>query len=230
MTFVLRPSRRTGGGLLTFGVVGLVLLAATGALVLGSLSAVDDAVTGFDRQRTELAALIEPAATALTDAAASAERAGSSLTQAGDAADHAAALTTSLADSFEGLAALGTFEVFGARPFAAMSEQFLSVGADARSLTTSLQTTATSLRTNATDSSAVAGNLRTLAGRLRDLEGSLGVPGGASVTTAGTRATQRAAAALGLARMLLLGILAWLAVPASACAWLGWRLFRGAPA
>lgn len=229
MTLALRPSRRTGGALLAFGAIGLGLLVATGALVLGSLSAVDDAVTGFDRQRTELVAMLGPASAALTNAADSAERAGSSLTQASDAAVRASALTASLAESFEGLAALGTFEVLGARPFAGMSQRFVSVGADARSLTTSLQATATSLQTNAGDSAAVAGNLRSLAAQLRSLEASVAGPGGG--TTASDRAaTQGAAAAVGFARLLLLGILAWLAVPAIASAWLGWRLYRSAPA
>jgi hypothetical protein len=227
VTFALRPTRRTGGALLAFGAVGLGLMIATGALVLGSLSAVDDAVTGFDRQRTEIVALLEPAATALANAADSVERAGASLTQASDAAERAAALTTSLADSFEGLAALGTFEIFGARPFAALSERFLSVGANARSLTTSLQATAASLHTNSSDSAAVALNLRTLAGQLQHLAASLGAPQGGG-TTAQAAAAQSATTAIGVARLLLLGILAWLAVPAVATAWIGWRLLRSA--
>ena len=127
------------------------------------------------------------------------------------------------------MAALGTFEVFGARPFAAMSEQFLTVGADARSLTASLQETAASLRTNATDGAAVAGNLRTLATQLDELGAGLGEPAGDG-TTPGPGAGRGAAAALAVARLLLLGILAWLAVAAIGSAWLGWRLFRGVTA
>ena len=57
MTVRVQPSRRAGGALLAFGASGIVLLLAATVLLLGSLSAVDDAVTGFDRQRTELVEL-----------------------------------------------------------------------------------------------------------------------------------------------------------------------------
>ena len=43
--------------MLAFGLSGLVLLLAAAALVFGSLAAVDDAATGFERQRAELFAL-----------------------------------------------------------------------------------------------------------------------------------------------------------------------------
>lgn len=226
MTVRLGSTRRAGRALVAFGAAGIGLLLAAAALLVGSLAAVDDAVTGFEHQRTELVALLEPASTALADAAGAASRAGSSLTEASAAADRAAGLTTSLADSFDGLASLGAFEVLGARPFAGLSESFRSVGADARVLTTSLRTTAASMRTNAGDSAAVATDLRLLATQLEALTASIG--GATDSTGAGAThdAAASAAASIGLARLVLLGLLAWLAVPAIASAWLGWRMLR----
>ena len=60
-----RARRRLGMGLMAFGAAGLVLIAAAGALVLASLSAVDDAATGFEEQRREILAMLGPASAAL---------------------------------------------------------------------------------------------------------------------------------------------------------------------
>jgi hypothetical protein len=210
--------RRLGGGLLAFGIAGLVLLAASTVLVLGSLSAVDDAATGFERQRAELLAMLGPAADALDGAAASATNAGVSLSSSADAADRAGALTTRLASSFDALAALSSFDILGSRPFAGVAGQFEQVGADARALSTDLATTSAALRTNVADSAAVADDLRTLADRLESLEEGLNDPAGGSLGSA--------AAALTATRIVLLGLLLWFAVPAVASTWLGWRLWE----
>ena len=54
--------------------------------------------------------MIEPAATALSDAADSAARAGSSLTAASDASRRGADLTNRLATSFDSMAGLGSVD------------------------------------------------------------------------------------------------------------------------
>lgn len=215
-----RPRRRRlGYGLLAFGLSGLVLLLAAAALVFGSLAAVDDAATGFERQRAELLAMLGPASSAMDGAATSASNAGTSLTSSAAAADQAAVLTTRLASSFEGLASLGSFEIFGSRPFAGLAGEFTAVGADARALSSDLTDTAAALRTNVADTAAVAADLRTLATQLEELEESLAAPDGGSLGSA--------AAALNAARIVLVALLAWLAVPAVVSTWLGWRLTRG---
>jgi hypothetical protein len=230
-----RRRRRLGGGLLAFGIVGLVLIAGSGILVLGSLDAVDQAATGFERQRTELVAMLRPSAASLRDAAASAANAGTSLTTSGAAADRAAVLATNLADSFDGLATLGSFEIFGARPFAGLSTEFSEVGVDARALATDLGTVSASLRINATDAASVAANLNALATQLEALAASVGAPAapvpGASPGPALDPAVTESRLGLQLtfARVLVMGLLAWLAVPAIASTWLGWRLLRARP-
>ena len=210
--------RRLGMGLLAFGLSGLVLLLAAAVLVFGSLAAVDDAATGFEAQRAELLAMLGPASDALDSAATSATNAGSSLTTSAGAAEQAATLTTRLAASFEGLAALSSFEIFGARPFAALEGEFQQVGSTARTLSTDLGSTAAALRTNVADTATVAANLRVLATQLQALESNLAGSDGAGLGSA--------TAALNAARIVLIGLLAWLAVPAIVSAWLGWRLSR----
>jgi hypothetical protein len=166
--------RGLGVGLLAFGISGLVLVVLAAVLVLGSLAAVDTAASGFERQRAELVAMIDPAASALSDAATSAANAGASLTTASEASRRAADLTAGLATSFEGMAGLGSFDVFGARPFAGVASQFADVATQSRTLSTDLTATADTLAQNVADSTAVAVDLRNLADRLRRLEASTG--------------------------------------------------------
>ena len=167
--------------------------------------------------------MLRPASAALATSAASAANAGTSLTTTSAAADRAGLLATNLANSFDGLVALGSFEVFGTRPFAGLSEQFGAVGSDARALAADLRTAAESMRTNAADAASVAGNLRALATQLETLVASLDSGTGAG-SVGGL--TSSATAQLGLARLVLIGLLAWLAVPAVASAVVGWRMVK----
>lgn len=218
-----RRRRRLGAALLAFGAVGLALVVAAGALVLGSLSAVNDAATGFERQRLEIVAMLGPASSALSNAATSVSNAGASLTETSAAASQAARLTTRLAESFEGLAALGSFEILGTRPFGQLSGQFAAVGTEARALSADLTTTAESMSQNIADSLAVAADLRSLADQLHRLEASL-------TSSSGGIGAAGASLPVDLARIVLLGLLAWLAVPALVSLWLGLRLIRRWPA
>ena len=210
-------------GLVAFGAAGIALVLAALVLVVGSLSAIDDAATGFERQRAEAVAMLGPASAALTDAATSASIASGSLTQAGSAAERAASLTTRLEASFDGLAVLGTFEIFGARPFAGLDQQFSAVATDARGVSADLTATASSLRANVADAQAVAADLRTLAAQLDRLEASLGGsgPGASGASTASDLHLPIVAA-----EIVVLGLLGWMAIPAIAACWLGWRLTR----
>ena len=214
-----RADRRwLGVGLVAFGVTGLGLIAAALVLVLGSLSSIDDAATGFERQKSDAVAMLRPASAALSDAADGAANATASLDQAAAAADRGAALTSRLATSFDGLASLETLEVLGVRPFGGAAGQFSGVGTDARALASDLTATAGSLRANATDGASVAADLRALAAQLDRLEASLGA-------TSGSGATGMHLPILAV-EIVLLGLLGWMAVPALGSFWLGWRLAR----
>lgn len=218
--------RRLGVGLFAFGATGIALVLAALVLVLGSLSAIDDAATGFERQRAEAVAMLGPASAALTDAATSASNASGSLTQAGSAADRAASLTTRLAESFDGLAVLGTFEIFGVRPFAGLDQQFSAVAADARGVSTDLSATASSLRANVVDAQSVATDLRALAAHLDRLEASLGGPGAGTAGGSGASTASDLHLPILAAEIVVLGLLGWMAIPAVAACWLGWRFAR----
>lgn len=215
--------RRLGVGLVAFGATGLVLALATAALLLGSLAAINDAASGFQRQRAEVVAMLGPAAEALDDAATGAANAGTSLGATRDAAGRAATLTARLASSFDSLAALGAFELFGARPFGAVAGQFVEVGAEARLVSVDLGAAAVAMDRNIADSQAVASKLRELVTRLEELGDSLAEPAEPE------RATAAATLPIVTAAFLLTGLLLWIALLALASLWLGARMLRTVP-
>jgi hypothetical protein len=216
--------RRLGMGLIAFGVAGLVLIGSAGVLVFASLSAVGDAATGLQAQRAQLVGMLGPASEALDRAASSAANAGTSLGETRDSAKQAATLMTRLSESFDSLAALGSFDLLGARPFAGLSGQFTQVATESRTLSTDLATAAAAMDTNITDSAAVAADLRTLADQLSTLDASLGASPDGTAPSAGSVSLP-----IDLAKLVLVGLLLWLAVPAIAALWIGWRWYRPSP-
>jgi hypothetical protein len=211
-------SRRIGAGLIAFGVVGLALIALVVALVLGPLGSLGDAAGGFDRQRAQLLELLEPATQTLDHAGTSAANAGVSLGQAAVAARDAAGLTLQLADAADKLAQLGSVDVLGTRPFSDAAGSFAELATRSRTLSTNLMTTADSVTSNVSDTAGAASDLHTLARQLDGLRSSLGPTGGTSLS---------ASTAFDLMRIVLVGLLAWLAVPAIVAIALGVRLVRG---
>jgi hypothetical protein len=220
--------RRLGLGLIAFGAAGLVLIIAAGALVLASLGAVDDAATEFDVHRVEILAILSSSKAALESAASTAGNAGPSLAETRDAASQAAELMTRLATAFERLAALGSFEILGSKPFAAISSEFGDVADQSRTLSDDLAEAATSMDTNITDSEAVAADLAVVVEQLDALEASLG-GGGTQEGLPPTTPSATDGLPIDAARFVLAGLLLWLAIPAVASVWIGWRWSRAAP-
>jgi len=204
--------------LAAFGLAGLVLTAAAATLVIGSLGAIAGVASSLDRQRAQLVDLIDPAAAALNRSADSAANASVSLTSSAAAAEDAAALTSQLADSMAAMSQAASFQVFGAQPFGAAAASLAQVAASSRTLSGDLHTTATSIAANVTDSAGVAADLRDLARQLTAI--------GVSANAAGS-ASSVSATALDFGRAILLGLLAWLAIPAFIALLLGVQLARG---
>lgn len=223
------PRRRLGTALIAFGAVGLALLVTLAILVGLSLDGLGRAAADLEGQRAEAVAMLEPAAAALDQAATSAANAGASLTSAAGAARRAGDLMTRLASSFDGLATLGSFDLFGTRPFGALSGEFALVAGEARLLATDLGTTAASLDANVADSATVAASLRALADQLERLRDSVG---GSAATDAPAADPGTAGTLLRVALAVILALLAWLAVPAIAAIEVGrrWRRIPDAPA
>jgi uncharacterized protein YukE len=210
-----RPRRRLGLGLLLFGLTGIGLLIAGALLTLASLAAVDDVVNGLDQQRQQIEALLGQAATTLHHAGDGAANAGASVQSGSDAAAQAARLSARVANAFDSLASLGSISILGARPFEAATANLGNVAAEARTLSEDLARTSVALQTNVANTAEVAADLHALGDQLADLQTSLNAPRTAGIGLA-----------VGALRIVLLGLLVWLAVPAIVSTWLGWRLWR----
>lgn len=218
--------RRTGRALLAFGIAGLVLVALAAVLVIGALGAADDAAGSFDDQRARVVALLDPTEAVLLRSAGTAENAGASLEVSARSARDAAELTTQLATAMDQMAVAAQLDVFGVRPFAALGDALIGVAMRSRTLAEDLVTTATALDANVEDSRATAADLRELATDLAALRTELGAVDTAA-GGAGLGGGLDATTAIAIARIVLLGLLAWLAVPALAATWLGWHWREG---
>lgn len=205
--------RHVGTGLLGFGLAGLIVLAGVAAVIIGTLGPLEGAVRDIEHQRMELVALLDDASEALRQTGTASANASVSLRESAAAAREGAALTTDMATAFEQLALVSGVSVFGTQPFADLGTGFSQVADRARTLSSNLTATAESLATNETDASTAAEDL----GRLADRLDTLGL---------GLGARAEAFEAIWLVRIVLLGLLAWLAVPAFAALWLGWRWTR----
>lgn len=217
--------RRIGAGLLGFGLAGLVVLAGTAAIIIGTLGPLETAAREIERQRVELEALLDSSSDTLERAGSGASNAGLSLRESAAAAREGAALTADLAIAFDQLAAISAVNVFGTRPFAELGAGFATVAARARTLSGNLAGTATALAANEVDATRMADDLRELARQLDDLR--TGIVAEAPPSSSDAPPTAEAFEAVALVRIVLLGLLAWLALPALAAAWIGWCWVRG---
>lgn len=221
-----RGRRRAGRALLAFGLTGVALVGLGIALVLGTLGAVTSAAASLDEQRTRLVALLEPTEATLLRSAGTAENAGTSLEASATSARDAAALTDQLAVAMDEMARAAQLEVLGIRPFAGLAVELDDVAERSRTLAADLGTTANALDANVDDSRATATDLRDLAAELADLR--LELDGEAGVRPpAAAGSWPDAGTAIAVARLVLVGLLLWLAVPALGATWLGWRWRHG---
>lgn len=215
-----RARRRAGIALASYGVTGLILLAAAASLALGSLGAVATAADDLELQRARLVALLPPAEQALRGLSETSTNAATSLQASAAATRNGANLVEQLAIAMDDMSSAARVDVLGVQPFAGLADSLASVARRSRTLATDLLTTAGALDTNIADSRAAADDLATLADELASVRTALE----ASDVPSSDRTIE---ASLGLARAVLIGLVLWLAIPALLATWLGWRWSRG---
>lgn len=225
ITLVAVPRGRQRGlasALLSFGAAGLLLVVCGAALVLGSIGALGDTAATLEAQRRSLIAMLGPAADAMDHAATSAKDAGTSLTSSAGAARDAADLMDQLATAMARMSDAARVEILGTQPFGSAAEQFRAVADRSTALSKDMRRTSDTLDTNVTGATTASADLAQLAVQLRSLRDGLGPPGSDDPVVP-------ARTAVDATRIVLLGLLAWLAIPAIAAMWLGWRWLRATP-
>jgi hypothetical protein len=210
-----RDRRRLGMGLLAYGAIGLLLLLLTMVLVSGSLGAIIDLGATIDRQRGALIASLDATNTSLGDVDRATADVGENVVTGAAAARDAAALTTDLAGAMDSLQQASGVSVLGTKPFAELGDRFGEVGTRSRALSTSLQALATTMDRDVTDIATVRVSLaaaRTEVANLRSLLGGTSLGGQLE--------------AFAVSRLILVGLLLWLAAPAALSLGAGWLLLR----
>jgi hypothetical protein len=201
--------RRIVGLLLVlYGIAGLALVGGGAVLVAGSVARLDGLASTIDEQRAILVRSLDATATFLTDAQSGTGNVQVSLTSTVDSARKVAGLTRSLSTAMGQLGQASTISIFGTAPFGGLTGTFGDVATQADALGTSLDATADDLATNGTDLARVhddIGSIRTEIDSLRTELSGAGL-GGADLDAVSH--------ALETSRLVLLGLLGWLAVQA----------------
>lgn len=199
--------RALAWGLILYGLAGLVLVIAGGAMGLDTASRIERLATDADGTLAAAARATEAAADSFTNVDTSLQEAESSATAA-------AALSRDAAGTLRSLALAMELSLFGAQPLLPLSAEFLTSAAQAEELADTLGSVGGSLGDTRLDVVVVGSELGTLGDRIEELR----TPGG---STDGTPPPLR----------LLIGLLlAWLAMPALAALIAGLTLLRRRPA
>jgi hypothetical protein len=216
-----RRQRRRGAALMAFGGAGLAILLVLAVMLIGPLQGLGSAAASLEDQRARVVAMLPAAEAALRSAAATATGAGTSLRASGNSARDGSALLVQLATAMDDMSSASRVEILGSRPFGSLSDDLSGVATRSRSLAANLDVAADAIAANVTDSETAASDLGALADEVAALHAELAASVPATADGAGALATSIAAL-----RLLLAALLIWLAVPAVAALWIGWRWWR----
>jgi hypothetical protein len=223
-SFVSRRRRR-GVALMAFGGTGLAILVVLAVLLIGPLRGIGSAAASLDEQRARVVALLPAAADALDSAATAATNAGASLQRSGQSARDGSSLLIQLASAMQGMSDASRVSILGNQPFASLSDELSAVATQSRALATDLSTTADGLDANVADSQATAARFRELGDQLDRLRLELEASGAGS--DGASSGLQGLGTQVAILSFVLVALLLWLAVPAIAAIWVGWRWWRG---
>jgi hypothetical protein len=215
----LGDPRRVGTGLLVFGLVGVALAGVMAAgLVGGAVAArnLDESLAADQRRLVTtldgLTVMIDRLAVTTGNAGRTLDASTDVVTHAGDALDRLATISDDLGTSLD-------VSILGTRPLASAAEQFAGLGVQVRVISADLDALGARLDTNATDVAAIALEIERVETRVAELSQRIAALGRTSEVVS-----------LIVGGIFLGGLLvAWLAVAAAVCAWIGWRLRGSEP-
>ena len=208
--------RRMGLLLIVYGIVGLALVVGGAFLVVGSVRNLDSLTSVLETERTVLVESLAATSTFLGDAEDGTVHVGTSLSTSVDAARRTATLTRSLATTMTQLSNASTISILGNQPFASLTGGFATVGQQASSLGAALDQTADSLAQNSSDLSTIHTDLAAVRSQVDSLRGEL-----STAIDLGAIET-----ALDTSRVVLLGLVGWLALQAVGAIAIGILLVR----
>jgi hypothetical protein len=205
---VALPRRPLGTALVAYGVVGLAFVVALLA-ALGPLDAVG--LGRIDAERQAVVDLIAATETTAIHSRDSVDRGGASVAAGAQAAAESAEFGRQLAAALRQFGESLRVEILGSRPFEQAATDVEPAAARAEAAATGLDQAASEARNGAAGMATLSADLETAArqlGAVRDGLTGIGGTGGSLVWV----------------RLVLAGLVLWLAIPAAACVWLGLRM------
>lgn len=198
--------RWLGVGLVLYGMAGITLAAAGAVLVSASFRGMDRLAATIVAQRNTIVLTLDTTASFLGNAATGTESVDAVLADAATATRDAATMTRSLATAADEVARAATFQIFGQQPFADVASSFTRVGADALALAADLERAADTIGGSGQATAGLRDDLRTVAAQVRQFSRNL----------SDTVALDDIEGAFDPPRIVLYGLLAWLAIQAAA--------------
>lgn len=206
----LSVPRPVAAGIAAFGAAGLLL-----ALVLiVSLARLATTAGSLAHEQQALVGLIESSRAAALDGQAAAQRAEAGVTATADAADRASGFIKELAAALRATSSSLRVDLFGSQPFAAAADRVAGAADQADQTAIGLTEAANEARAGATQLGSVTADLGRVADSMAGIENGLAPGGGLDDTS------------LAVLEVALVALVAWLAVPAAVCLWLGFALWR----
>jgi hypothetical protein len=215
-----RPRRRRGIplALLAYGIAGAVLIALTAALLLVSLGAVERLVRSVeDDGPDQIATRLAPVEATLAEAELAVRGFESTLDGTSAATQSGRDMTSGLAAALRRLAVSLDVVILGTRPFAVVGAEFAAVADDAEALATDLAATTMALAENRAALFRLATELGDLRQEVATLRADLGGTNGSPTPgedEPGLPFAVPAEETFALARLVLVLLLVWLAIPA----------------
>lgn len=219
--------------LLVYGIAGAALIALTAALLLVSLGAAERLARSVDTDGPgAVATRLAPVESTLAEAEAAIRGFEITLDGTASAAQSGRDMTAGLAAALRRLATSLDVDILGTRPFAAVGAEFGAVADDAQALSTDLATTTTALADNRAALLGLATELQDLRREVATLRSELAGTGGSPGPGEGAGEPALPFAlpadeAFALARLVIVLLLVWLAIPALVAVAFGARQLRG---
>jgi hypothetical protein len=210
--------RRLGTGLLAFGLVGVVLAGIVAAGLIGGAVAARNLDDRLSASQAQLVATLDRVSTTVDRVATSTTNGGQTLATTSQTVTSVSTVLGRLADISDELSASLDVSILGQRPLAGAGAQFGELAGDVRAVQADADRLAANLGANAEDLTAISAEISRLDVQLDAL-------------TARVAGLDQAGEIVGLVvgGILLIGLLvAWIAIAAGFCAWIGWRLRRAA--
>ncbi len=212
--------RKLGTGLLAFGLTGVLLAGVIATALVGGAVAARNLDERLIADQERLAGALTRLTVSMESLALTTEHAGDTLATSASTVAEAQLVLQDTASAAGALASALDISILGSKPFAGASDRLSALALRLADFEGQAGGLALNLDTNATDAAAMTEQVRQLKVQIQEL----------ATTVADFDRIDQVVGLLIGGIVLAGALVAWVAVGAAICAWIGWRLRRGPPA